>query len=131
MIIGFTGHRNSTCDPSILEDLATEFPGATWVHGGAVGFDTQVSAFAVAHAIAEIILRPDYDRYGSKLAPILRNKDIVARSELLIACYDGRKKGGTFATLEEARRRGVTIRRHSPIEYLHRSTPKVIQGSLF
>lgn len=42
MNIGFTGHRNKLCNEQSLLRIEERFPGATWVHGGAEGFDTQV-----------------------------------------------------------------------------------------
>lgn len=49
MNIGFTGHRNKITDPDELRQLETDYPGATWIHGGAIGFDTQVNTVALEH----------------------------------------------------------------------------------
>jgi hypothetical protein len=49
-----------------------------------------------------------------KLAPLKRNEEIVDRGGLLIALWDGRRTGGTFYTVEYARRRGVEVREWEP-----------------
>jgi len=41
--------------------------------------------------------------------PHARNRWMVDRSGLVIAVYDGRKSGGTYRTVEYARRRGVPV----------------------
>src|SRR4051812_26695214 len=106
MIIGFTGHRDRTCPPAALDAMRDQFPGAVWLHGGATGFDSQVEEYAKAHSIETRVIRPDYARYGSKMAPLRRNEEIVAQCDLLVACFDGRQKGGTFFTIGHARQIG-------------------------
>ena len=131
MKIGFTGHRDKTCDIRILEKLADKYPSATWVHGGADGFDAQVAAVATAKGIAQSVIRPEYGRYSSKTAPIMRNKEIVEACDHLVACYDGRKVGGTYQTIKYAERRGKTIFKILPAAHPHTATPTVTQGALF
>jgi len=41
--------------------------------------------------------------------PHARNRWMVDRAGLVIAVYDGRKEGGTYRTVEYARRRGVPV----------------------
>ena len=118
MNIAFTGHRDKTSSDVTLAALHAEFPEATWVHGGAVGFDSQVAAYAASHAIPQVVIRPNYDRYGRK-APLIRNRTIVDRADLLIACYDGRKTGGTFYTIQYAKRVGTGIRFVDPCNGQH------------
>jgi hypothetical protein len=38
--IAFTGHRNKISSPEDLEELFRRYPTSTWVHGGAIGFDS-------------------------------------------------------------------------------------------
>ena len=45
-----------------------------------------------------------------KGAFLLRDRIMVAESSRVIALYDGRRKGGTFYTINEARKRGRVIR---------------------
>lgn len=109
MIIAFTGHRDSLAPAGFLERIAAEYPGATWRHGGAVGFDSQVSKFAAQNGIIQQTILPDYNRFGDA-APLIRNRDILHGAKLLVALYDGRKSGGTLYTIQEARRQGISIR---------------------
>jgi len=112
----FTGHRDRVIDLIHLETIAALYEGATWVHGGASGFDTQVDQFAKTKGIAVEVVRPDYTDPGIsyKLAPILRNKVMVDMGPVLVALWDGRKTGGTWATIEYARRKGKKIITFAP-----------------
>lgn len=119
MIIGFTGHRNKLCNEQSLLRIEERFPGATWVHGGADGFDTQVHevGLRLGKVVGEtlLVIRPDYKRYHYSVAPLIRNQEIVDIAELMVACYDGRKKGGTYQCIGYAKNR-------KPVEYV---TPTV------
>jgi hypothetical protein len=108
MVIAFTGHRNRKATEKSIEKIADAYPNATWIHGGAAGFDTQISEYARSHGINEIIIKPDYKTFGSA-APFIRNHKIVEMASLLIACYDGRLSGGTFYTIGIARKLGIPI----------------------
>lgn len=118
MIIGFTGHRNAICNVQILAQIAREYPGAIWIHGGALGFDTQVDKAARSLGIYPTALIPDYDRHGSSAAPLRRNDEIVHLSDLLVACYDGRGHGGTFYTINRAKEKGIPVIELEPLRYL-------------
>ncbi|NLS78827.1 MAG: DUF2493 domain-containing protein [Chloroflexi bacterium] len=100
-------------DERELAALAAEFPGAVWVHGGAAGFDAQVARYAQAHDIPQLVIRPAYDQYG-RAAPLIRDRQMVDLADLLVACYDGRPRGGTCYTVSYARRRGVETRLVQP-----------------
>lgn len=108
MIIAFTGHRNATTGIETLDKIKALYPGATWRHGGAIGFDSQVSDYAKQNNIPQEIIEPDYKQYG-KAAPLIRNKAIVNGSALLAACYDGRQTGGTAYTVNLAKKLSVPI----------------------
>lgn len=109
MKIGFTGHRNCMVKVIELDAIAQKYPGATWVHGGAKGFDAQVHSYTFSRNIPCLIIRPEYDRYPGKVAPLKRNETIVDMCEILYACYDERTQGGTFYTINYARRCGKTV----------------------
>jgi hypothetical protein len=107
MIISFTGHRDRRANSAELFTIEAEYPGATWVHGGAVGFDSQVDDVAKDLGKSEangllVVIKPDYARYSSKVAPIMRNFVIVDRGDILYALWDGRKAGGTYRTVQYA-----------------------------
>lgn len=112
MNIGFTGHRNKLAKTTDLERIAQRYPSAVWVHGGAVGFDTQVEQYAQAHGIKTVVIRPDYENNSPKFAPLKRNIEIVAMSDAVVALWDGRCKGGTYFTIKSA------LGRKKPVEFL-------------
>lgn len=118
MLIGFTGHRDWLCDHQSLLRIEQRYPGATWVHGGADGFDTQVhgTALFLGKVLDDtlIVIRPDYDSYPPRVAPLMRNDIIVVRSDLIVACYDGRKMGGTLYTINRAKQAGKTVEYVAP-----------------
>jgi hypothetical protein len=106
--IGFTGHRNRTVDEAELTKIHARYPDAVWVHGGAVGFDSQVDAYAKAHGIKLLVYNPAYTKHGSQ-APLIRNRLIVDMTDMLIACYDGRAGGGTVYTMTYAKQQGKPV----------------------
>ncbi len=109
MKIAFTGHRNARTTTAALESVNRSCPGAVWIHGGAIGFDTQVAEFCKARGIAQEVIRPDYQKNG-KAAPLIRNREILeASTRVLFACYDGRKGGGTDYTVRQAIRQGFEV----------------------
>lgn len=107
----FSGHRDRVINPIHLETIAALYEGVIWVHGGALGFDTQVAEYAKSKGIATEVVRPDYSdpAISYKAAPHIRNKKMVDMGPVLVALWDGRKTGGTWATIEYARRRGKKI----------------------
>lgn len=113
IILGITGHRDKQAD---WNDLRTalewyDLDGKlTVIHGGAVGFDTQVSKVIkrlnskYGHSIKEVVIRPDYKNIDNKkFAPLKRNEEIVQKSDIILALYDGRLSGGTYYTLNLAK----------------------------
>lgn len=106
--VAFTGHRNRTTYELELAAIAHCFPKAVWVHGGAKGFDSQVEDYAHKLGIKTHVIRPDYNRYG-RGAPLIRNKEIVSGAKLLVACYDGRQTGGTFYTINFAKKHKIPV----------------------
>lgn len=109
MRICFTGHRDKFTAAESLEMIANLYPGATWIHGGASGFDSQVDRFARAHAIPVEVVRPDYSTGNPRSAPIIRNKKMVESAGLVVACFDGRREGGTWFTINHARGLGKKV----------------------
>lgn len=111
--IGFTGHRDKVANEADLLAIEKEYPGAIWIHGGAEGFDSQVDGVALALGKKRwetlIVMRPEYNRYAPRVAPLKRNEAIVDRVDLLVALYDGRETGGTHHTVKYAKSR-VKIR---------------------
>jgi hypothetical protein len=108
MIILFTGHRDKACNIIELKNIVTEFPSATWIHGGARGFDSQVHDVAQVNGVTTEVYPPDYTKHGAA-APLVRNRAMVDRCDRVFALYDGRAKGGTYYTIEYAKRKGKAV----------------------
>ena len=62
------------------------------VSGGAVGVDSCAAEYARANNIRLIEFLPKYDRYG-RVAPLVRNKEIVNYADYVIVFWDGISKG--------------------------------------
>jgi predicted Rossmann fold nucleotide-binding protein DprA/Smf involved in DNA uptake len=83
-------------------------PGTVVVSGGADGVDTWAEADARRRGLQVEVHRPDYRMYGRR-APLKRNDLIVARSDGVVAFWDGKSKGTAY-TIEAARRLGLAVR---------------------
>ena len=107
--IVFTGHRDRLGHQGFLDDLAQSLQ-AIWVHGGAIGFDSQVAATAERHGVVQEVHLPDYEQHG-KRAPLVRNQAMLEWPEpqLVIAAWDGRETGGTAFTVRKAKRLGIPV----------------------
>lgn len=122
LVIGFTGHRNAVSNEYTLADIQLRYPHATWIHGGAKqGFDAQIQKHIERNQIPHHIYYPEYDKYPPKIAPLHRNTTIAKNCHFLIACYDGRKTGGTHDCIEKAKSMGKPI---VYIEARHLKLPK-------
>jgi hypothetical protein len=115
MVIGFTGHRDRLAAVKDLDRIRKQYPDAVWIHGGARGFDRQVSRYAQRRGIRQEALEPDYRKHGNA-APFVRNIAIVDRADFIVALYDGREGGGTLFTIEYARRQDKEVRLLRPTE---------------
>lgn len=78
------------------------------ISGGAIGIDTLAEEIADKRRISKSIIRPEYDKYGKK-APLIRNKEIVERAELVIAFWDGKSRGTKF-TIDYAKKLNKKIK---------------------
>lgn len=78
------------------------------VSGGAVGIDTLAELYAANKHLPIKIFKPDYDTYGKK-APILRNDEIVAYAQYVLAFWDGKSRGTAY-TVATCVREGVPVK---------------------
>ncbi|WP_158964041.1 SLOG family protein [Myroides fluvii] len=62
------------------------------VSGGAKGADQLGARFALAYHLELIVFKPDWKRYG-KRAGFIRNTEIVAHADCILAFWDGQSKG--------------------------------------
>ena len=93
------------------------------LHGGARGADQLADRFGREYGLEVKVIRPDYKRYPdnpdfsplgfmrdvhhavrmNKLAPLMRNTELVAQADAVIAFYGPRgKAGGTWDTVKKA-----------------------------
>ena len=78
------------------------------VSGGAIGTDSLAARYSIENNLKLIEFKPDYATYPGHIAPLMRNKDIVANSDFLIAFWDGKSKG-TLYTIAMAAQMKKTI----------------------
>ena len=112
-VVAFTGHRNKMTNNASLLDIYQSIPNAKWIHGNAKdGFDAQVKNFIKYYDIPFEEFDPEYEKYPDrpKYAPLARNFHMVDICNLLVACYDGRRFGGTYQTIEYAKKIGRPVR---------------------
>ncbi|BCU02992.1 hypothetical protein [Pandoravirus japonicus] len=96
-------------------DALAEERGAitTIVSGGARGADAMAADYARRRGIVLIEFRPDYAACRTprerRRAPLLRNADIIAGADIVVAFWDGRSRG-TADSIARARRAGIARR---------------------
>lgn len=78
------------------------------VSGGAMGADTLAERYAKENHLKLKVFLPDYDDFGKK-APILRNDEIVAYSQFVLALWDGHSRGTAY-TISSCLRQGVPVK---------------------
>ena len=62
------------------------------ISGGAMGIDSLAEKMAAAYHIPFTKIQPDYARYGKK-APLVRNRKIVEKADLVLAFWDFHSRG--------------------------------------
>lgn len=73
------------------------------ISGGATGIDAAAEAYADAHKISKLILRPLYRKYN-RGAPLKRNEMMVDIADQVLIVWDGTSKGTQY-TIEYARKK--------------------------
>lgn len=83
------------------------------LHGGAKGADTLAQSWAELNHIPTQVIKPNYQKYNGKTAPLIRNKELVKLADCTLALYTKNRTGGTWHTSQE------TIKAGKPLyEYL-------------
>ena len=100
MRVAIIGSRS--CGDLTLEKILSHIPKETTsiVSGGAIGADSFARIVAKELKLPFEEYLPDYATFG-KLAPIVRNKTIIDRADLVLAFWDYKSKG-TKNALSEA-----------------------------
>ena len=81
----------------IVNDLGKYLPQGVdcIVSGGALGVDSSAARFAKESGIRLLEFLPDYEKWGRR-APIIRNLDIIAAADIVLAFWNGTSKGTEF-----------------------------------
>ena len=83
-LMGYSYADFCTCIPQGISHI---------ISGGATGIDSFARRYAAEHSIAYTEIRPNYGLFPPRQAPIIRNQEIVRRSEQVLAFWDGRSRG--------------------------------------
>ncbi len=105
MTLAIIGSRD--CPAVDIEEYLDEMPDAI-VSGGAKGADTYAREFAEKKGIRLIEHLPDYAKYG-KVAPLVRNRQIIDCCDEVLAFWDGKSKGTKY-TIDYAKKMGKPVR---------------------
>ena len=71
------------------------------LHGGATGADTLAENWANQNQIPTQIIKPDYKKYNSKAAPLIRNQELVKLADCTLAFYTKNRTGETWYTSQK------------------------------
>lgn len=98
------GSRGLSLDitPYITDDVETI------ISGGASGIDSCAEEYADKNKLSKHIIRPRYDLYPGKVAPIKRNEIIIDVCDKVLAFWDGKSRG-TLSTINLAKKKGKPI----------------------
>ena len=108
MKIAISGSREFTNQNKIYEVLDKYKDVCTLIiHGGCQNSaDTLSEIWAQKNKIKTEIVKPDYIKYPNKSAPIVRNKIIIDKADVLIAFWNKVSKG-TKSTIDFAIKKGI------------------------
>lgn len=63
------------------------------ISGGARGVDQAAERYAAACGFNVITIRPNYYKFAGKVAPLVRNREIVDTAHRILAFWDGQSNG--------------------------------------
>ena len=110
--IAIVGSRSYPC-PDLVEAFVADLPdNIIVVSGGARGVDTFAEEAAEACGLETLIFQADWENLGRKAGPI-RNEQIIAHADRVVAFWDGRSRG-TLNALVLASRVNLPIEIFSP-----------------
>lgn len=98
--------------PDAYEKILAQLPAgcSEIISGGAVGIDLLARKAAKSLNLPYVCIRPNYRRYG-RTAPLIRNSEIIDRSDCVLAFWDGFSKGTRQAL-------GCCIKRGKPFKLI-------------
>jgi len=107
--IGIVGNRTFPHDDIPLVDRVVDglSPGTTVISGGATRVNCRALEHAERRGLPTVLILPDYNQFGSE-AGYIRNKEIVNKSDILIAFWDGKHRG-TLHIIKRAEQAGKLV----------------------
>lgn len=112
MKIAIVGSRGYADEQEVRAFVRSLNEGDTVVSGGARGVDSWAEDEARKRGLEVKVFPADWDRLGRR-AGFVRNADIVAYSEAVVAFWDGSSKG-TASTIRLARQAGKSVEVRTP-----------------
>lgn len=110
MKLAISGSRNYQDYATLKKVIQQLVPQATMIiSGGAKGADRLAEQYARENNLELKIIRPQYDRYPFKAAPMIRNADIVNAADKVICFYHQTKTNGTADTAKKAVKAGKLL----------------------
>lgn len=106
-ILAVVGSRGWVDREKIFAILDNESP-ARIVSGGALGVDSIAEAWALDRGVPCEVIRPDYKSHG-RGAPLIRNEEIIDRSDSVLAFWDGKSRGTAFV-IQSAQKKGKNVK---------------------
>lgn len=91
MNVAIIGSRDFNNYELVVEYMQQLNP-TTIVSGGARGADALGKRYALEHAINYVEFKADWKQYG-RGAGMVRNKEIIAHADYVLAFWDGESKG--------------------------------------
>lgn len=106
--VAIVGSRsvNNFCIENMLEKIPE--PCTTIISGGAAGIDSIAEKAAEILSVKFIKILPDYSAYGEK-APLLRNRQIIEKADMVLAFWDFKSRGTAF-TISECLKTSVPVK---------------------
>lgn len=101
LYIGIAGSRTITdyntllagIDAAVAAKVITPAHSYELVSGGAKGVDSLARRYAIERGLKLTELKPQYQHNNDRGAPLRRNHDIAAASDVLLAIWDGQSTG--------------------------------------
>lgn len=107
MKIAIVGSR-SFSNLKKVRDYISQLPSDTViVSGGAAGVDRQAVGWAMVLGMETIEFLPNWDKHG-KSAGVIRNSEIVAMADKVVAFWDGQSRG-TLDSINKAKAAGKPV----------------------
>ena len=107
MKVAIVGSRSGVDTVPVWEYVMALPAGTTVVSGGAYGVDVVAERAAKHRGLPTIIFKPDWQAHG-KRAGFLRNEQIVAAADRVVAFWNGSSRG-TMLTVDIARAAGKSV----------------------